>query len=100
MRPELLREFVRDHCHLANGHAITFAEFRQRFHAWLPRGERYQWTNYHLSRQLRNLGIPVGARSARETFLGNISWTQVPPAGEFVMLEKRKQRRLVLCNAS
>ena len=89
MRPELLRDFLAQYTHRANGHAITFAEFRQRFHAWLPRGERYQWSNYHISRKLRANGVIIGTRTANKSFLGNLSWERVPPAGEFIQVKRR-----------
>lgn len=65
--------FILRHCYEVDGSLISFGEFRERFLAWLPKHERYQWSHIRLSKSL-----PPEHRSGRYTanisYLPNLSW--------------------------
>lgn len=66
-------EFIRQHCHAAQGHSIPFSDFFQRFQQWLPAEERAQWSRLRTSRTLPE-AHPSGGRTANVAHVGNLSW--------------------------
>jgi hypothetical protein len=95
VNPARLEQFIDQFCHRVPGASIAFSEFAARFRAWCPLSERHHWTNYRLSRALREAGVEVGSRTGNVVFIGNLAWTPGLPSGEFIAVPRRNGRRLI-----
>jgi hypothetical protein len=88
--PARLQQFLDNYTHRVPGVSIPFAEFAARFRAWCPPSERWWWTDYKLSRALRD-DHEVGSLARNVKHIGNLSWTPGSPSGEFVSVSGNKQ---------
>ena len=71
-----LETFIREYTHYVPGEKIPFADFYERFVAWLDSDMRYEWSKIKVSRGLPS-DTPSGAANENKRFVGNLSWEPV-----------------------
>jgi hypothetical protein len=76
MQRTSLESFVKEQCFPAPGEKVLFAEFYEKFVAWLDPEERYQWSKIKTSRGMPS-DTPVGAATDNKRFIGNLSFSSV-----------------------
>jgi len=77
----LLDQFLKTHTHFVPGETIPFSDLFERFHDWLPREERHNWSKIKISRSLP-VNHPSGSYTDNKTLVGNISWEPKEPKAD------------------
>jgi hypothetical protein len=65
--------YIMECCFPVPGEKIPFAEFYDRFLAWLPESEHKNWHRQKVSKHLP-VKYPVGACTNNKRYIGNLSW--------------------------
>ena len=80
-----LLDLYLDECHECAGGRISFREFFESFHVWLPDNERRYWSRRKVSHGLPSR-YPVGAGTDNIRFIGNLSLTDGGAPGDPLVL--------------
>jgi hypothetical protein len=81
---DALARFLAEQLHEAPGYLISFAEFYRRFKEWLPKNERYDWSQIRVSRGLRPK-FQTGRGTANKVYLINAAWQPCEVGSAYVV---------------
>lgn len=87
----LIEQFISEHCHRVDGHAIEFAEFYRRFRDWLPPESRPHWSRIRVSRSLPAKHAS-GKGPNNVSFCANLAWEPKPHGAPFVVVDGKLRR--------
>ena len=83
----LLEEFLEEKCHYVKGSIMSFADFYDKFSAWIPQEEIHNWSNKKVAKALPPK-FPKGrlASKANIVAVGNISFEPAPHTGKLCVV--------------